>query len=268
VSSVHRSTLTRSGLVGHRALATLLATIAWLGVGCEDESVTDSSVVAASQVPPEILVQLSSLETAMNRRSADDLARLLDDNASVQTAALLGYGSKSQFLDSIASAGAASPFKFGGTVLVSERPGRIRTLSEVIRRFGQDQVVERVSHDWVRQGDRWVVKEQSFPDWSPLVGSWWRKEGDAMVKLKILPSGIFEITDSSEIAVRRGVYATGMDEVAFTPDAIGAGATDERSIHGTFKFEFDGSLEVLVASGQEAPGIPSLGGVWKRQTAR
>jgi hypothetical protein len=244
-----------------------LATVLGASPGCDDGGSSEAAAAQGS-VPPEIVSQLASIERAMNARSASELAPILDDRASIQTVGLLGYGSKKQFLDSLGSNAAQAPFTFGETILVSERPGKVRTVSEVIRRFGEEQVVERVSHEWVRQGDRWVVREQSFPDWSPLVGAWWRSEGDAKVALKFMPSGVFEMSDTSGIVVRRGVYATGIDEVAFTPDALGSGATSERPIDASYKFEFDGSLEMVVVSGSEDAGIPSLGGIWKRPSMR
>lgn len=253
----------------HR-LAAVAALALWpvgsLG-GCGDAS-TDRSASEVSAIPPEIAVQLTAIEAATNSRSVSDLMPLFDERASIQAAGLLGYGSRSQYLESIGAAGQTIPFKFGETVLVSERPGKIRTVSEVIRRFGQEIVVERVSHEWVRQGDRWVVKDQSFPDWSPLVGAWWREDGDAKVELKLMPSGIFEMVDGAGVVVRKGVFATGTDEVTFTPDALGSGATSERPIDASFRFEFDGSLEVAVVSGSENGGIPSLGGVWKRRSMK
>lgn len=255
-----------SGL--HRLSAVLgVALVLGSVAGCgDDSSVAADPTVAA--VPPEIVSQLAAIETATNRRSVADLMPLFDERASIQSASLLGYGSKKQFLDSVSAAGQVVPFKFGETVLVSERPGKVRTVSEVIRRFGEEVVVERVAHDWIRQGDRWVVKDQSFPDWSPLVGAWWREEGDAKVELKLMPSGIFEMIDGAGIAVRKGVFATGTDDVVFTPDALGSGATSERPIDAAFRFEFDGSLEMTIVSGSESAGIPSLGGVWKRRSMR
>jgi hypothetical protein len=257
------------GLKRSRALSLALGLVAIVGAanGCRESGSTEATA-RQGVVPAEIVSQLSSIERAMNARSASELAPILDDRASIQTVGLLGYGSKKQFLDSLGSDAAQAPFTFGETILVSERPDKVRTVSEVIRRFGEEQVVERVSHEWVRQGDRWVVKEQSFPDWSPLVGAWWRSEGDAKVALKFMPSGVFEMSDTSGIVVRRGVYATGIDEVAFTPDALGSGATSERPIDASYKFEFDGSLEMVVVSGSEDAGIPSLGGIWKRQSMR
>jgi hypothetical protein len=250
-----------------RLIALGLIVIVGATNGCREGGSTEATA-RQGVVPAEIVSQLSSIERAMNARSASELAPILDDRASIQTVGLLGYGSKKQFLDSLGSDAAQAPFTFGETILVSERPDKVRTVSEVIRRFGEEQVVERVSHEWVRQGDRWVVKEQSFPDWSPLVGAWWRSEGDAKVALKFMPSGVFEMSDTSGIVVRRGVYATGIDEVAFTPDALGSGATSERPIDASYKFEFDGSLEMSVVSGSEDAGIPSLGGIWKRQSMR
>jgi hypothetical protein len=252
-----------------QTLAMVAGLIVFAGVatGC-GEGGSAEAAAGRGVVPAEIVSQLSSIERAMNARSATELAPILDDRASIQTVGLLGYGSKKQFLDSIGSDASLAPFAFGETILVSERPGKVRTISEVIRRFGEEQVVERVSHEWVRQGDRWVVKDQSFPDWSPLVGEWWRSEGEAKVSLKFMPSGVFEMIDASGVVVRRGVYATGTDEVAFTPDALGSGATSERPIDASFKFEFDGSLEMSVVSGSEDAGIPSLGGIWKRQSMR
>ena len=250
-------------------IAAALGCVLMLGwvTGCGEGSATEVDQTAAA-VPPEIASQLAAIEAASNSRSVSDLTPLFDERASIQSASLLGYGSKKQFLESVSSAGQSVPFKFGETVLVSERPGKVRTVSEVIRRFGEEVVVERVAHEWVRQGDRWVVKDQSFPDWSPLVGAWWRDDGDAKVELKLMPSGIFEMVDGAGVVVRRGIYATGTDEVTFTPDALGSGATSERPIDAAFRFEFDGSLEVTVVSGTEVEGMPSLGGVWKRRSMR
>ena len=250
-------------------LAAALGFMLMLGgvTGCGDGSATEVDQTVAT-VPPEIVSQLAAIEAATNSRSVSDLTPLFDERASIQAASLLGYGSKKQFLESVSSSGQSVPFKFGETVVVSERPGKVRTVSEVIRRFGEEVVVERVSHEWVRRGDRWVVKEQSFPDWSPLVGAWWRDDGDAKVELKLMPSGIFEMIDGAGVVVRRGIFATGTDVVTFTPDALGSGATSERPIEAAFRFEFDGSLEVTIESGTEAEGLPSLGGVWKRRSMR
>lgn len=249
------------------ALAALaLWTVGSLG-GCGDATSAEAES-ASSAVPPEIVLQLTAIEAATNSRSLSDLAPLFDERASIQAVGLLGYGSRSQYLESIGAVEQTIPFKFGESVLVSERPGKIRTVSEVIRRFGEEIVVERVSHEWVRQGDRWVVKDQSFPDWSPLVGAWWREDVDAKVELRLMPSGIFEMVDGSGVVVRKGVFATGTDEATFTPDALGSGATSERPIDASFRFEFDGSLEVTIVSGSENAGIPSLGGVWKRRSMK
>lgn len=234
--------------------------------GCGDSSSEAKSTTSA--VPPEIVSQLAAIEAATNGRSVSELDPLFDERASIQSASLLGYGSKNQFLKSVSTSAQGVPFAFGETVLVSERAGRIRTISEVIRRFGEEVVVERVAHEWVRQGDRWVVKDQSFPDWSPLVGAWWREDGDAKVELTLMPAGIFEMIDGAGVAVRKGVFATGVDEVTFTPDALGSGATSERPIEASFRFEFDGSLELSIVSGSEAAGIPSFDGVWKRRSMR
>lgn len=219
-------------------------------------------------VPPEISSQLAAIEAATNGRRFAELANLFDDRASIQSVSLLGYGSKAQYLEAMQASDRAVPFKFGETVVVSERPGRIRTVSEVIRRLGEELVVERVAHEWARQGDRWVVRDQSFPDWSPIVGAWWRSEGDAKVHLRLLPSGIFEMADQSGVVVRRGIFATGTDSVTFTPDAVGVGATSESPIEASFRFEFDGSLEMAIVSGQEAAGIGSVAGTWKRQSMK
>jgi hypothetical protein len=246
-------------------VAGLLVCCLALGAGCEAS--TSDRQVQSVEVPSEIVAQLSSIERAMNGGNAIELEPIFDDRASIQSVALLGYGSKKQFLDTIGAADSRAPFRFGRTALVSERSGKIRTVTEVVRRFGDEEVVERVTHDWVRQVDRWVVKEQSFADWSPLVGRWWRSDDDGRVELKFMPSGIFEMFDKAGVSVRRGVYATGSNEVTFTPDALGSGATDERPIDASFKFEFDGSLAVSVDSGGEAPGLPSLGGVWRRWAA-
>jgi hypothetical protein len=249
------------------AATVIAAIVIGSGVGCEGAS-SDVSHASASKVPSEITARLTAIEKAMNDRDAIALAPNLDDGASIQAVALLGYGSKAQFLKSLESQGSQSTFKFGETVLVSERPGRIRTVSEVVRTHGEEQVVDRVSHDWIRRDDQWVLKEQNFPDWSPLVGHWWRSEGGARLELKLMPSGVFSMFDASGIEARSGVFSSGSDEVTFTPDALGSGATAEQPISASFKFEFDGSLEIAIVSGREAEGIPSLGGVWKRQSMR
>jgi hypothetical protein len=85
-----------------QTLAMVAGLIVFAGVatGC-GEGGSAEAAAGRGVVPAEIVSQLSSIERAMNARSATELAPILDDRASIQTVGLLGYGSKKQFLDSI-----------------------------------------------------------------------------------------------------------------------------------------------------------------------
>lgn len=200
----------------------------------------------------------------MNQRLLDRVSAVYDEKAQVQVASLLGYAGKTQMIQAIRGS-APSRITFGETEVVSVKPTKVRAITEVVRQQGDARTAEKVFFEWIRVGEVWLIKEQSFPDWSPLVGEWCRGEDVDAVTMRMHPSGNVEMAmTDSKVSVRRGAYSGGTESFSLVPDATGAGATGEARLEYAFKFEFDGSLTVSLVSGREKDGVPSVAGIWKR----
>lgn len=233
-----------------------------LGPGCGRSD--DASEASTPSLPPEVRAQMAALEEAMNQRLLDRVSAVYDEKAQVQVASLLGYAGKAQMIEAMRGS-APSRITFGETEVVSVTPTKVRAITEVVRQQGDARTAEKVFFEWIRVGDAWLIKEQSFPDWSPLVGVWCRDEDPEQVTLRLHPSGNVEMTmTESKVPVRRGAFSGGTESFSLVPDATGAGATGEGRLEYAFKFEFDGSLGVSLTSGREKDGVPSVAGSWKR----
>lgn len=239
------------------------ALFSWLAIGCGQADQT-ASESATPSLPPEVRSQMTALEEAMNQRFFDQVGALYDERAQVQSVALLGYASKTQMIEGLRVA-PPSRISFGETEVVSVKPTRIRAITEVVRQQGDARTADKVFFEWIRVGDAWLIKEQSFPDWSPLVGEWCRGEGAERVTMRLHPSGNVEMTmTESKVPVRRGAFSGGTESFSLVSDATGAGATGEGRLEYAFKFEFDGSLGISLTSGREKDGVPAVSGTWKR----
>lgn len=258
----------RSSLVsilGGPLVAAVVAAV--LAGGCGGSGEAESSAAAAVEpVPAEILERLAALQDAINAREAERYATLLDERASVQTVANLGYAQKDALVASLRDGQWRETVRFGTPELVSSRPGRIRTICEVEIVDGGNKLRQRVAHDWVRAGEVWVLREQSYPDWSPLVGAWWRGEGEDRLRMRLHPDGRFEmLRGEGKLVARTGSYAAEKDLLAVTPDAMGAGGTAEGRLEYRQRFEIDGTLVLDLLAGSEDATAGGIAGSWRRE---
>jgi len=255
--------------IRHRMMAclgTVCSVLLLVGLcsGCGGES-GEPSASLAREVPVEIKSRLAALEQAWNNRRSDEYGALLDERASVQSVALLGYGGKAQVVEAMRGQLPQEQIRFAEVEVVSSRPDRIRTLStvEVVR--GGERSTQRVAHDWVRRGEAWLIREQSYPDWAPIVGIWRRGEGVDAVSLRVLPGGGFEMQlGEGLVALRSGTYTIDGDRLLVDTDAVGAGGTGEGRLRYRFDFEFDGTLTLELVDGIEDLNTGSMAGSWRR----
>jgi hypothetical protein len=244
-----------------------VAVLAALLGGCgETSNEPETATVAAEPVPAEILDRLAALQDAINAREADRYASLLDDRASIQTVSLLGFSRKDALVSALRDGQWRETVRFGTPELVSSRPGRIRTICEVEILDGGVSLRQRVAHDWVKAGDAWVLREQSYPDWSPLVGAWRRGEGESRLRMRVHPDGRFEMFEGDgNIVVRTGTHAIDRDLLVVTPDAMGAGGTSEGRLEYRQRFELDGTLVLDLLAGSEDATAGGIAGSWRRE---
>jgi len=241
--------------------------------GC-GEGESSSAAETASSLPPEVAAQLGEIERLMN---GDRLAKpesVFDGSARIQLAGRLAYGSLGDFVAESTRGAGPSKIEFGETEVISQRPDRIRTVTRMAVVRGEERSIERITHEWVPDGDRWIAREQSYPDWSPLVGDWVRSGGDGeeVVGVRLLPNGQFEMRlADSEVVTRAGTYAVVGEIVTIVPDAIGAGATGGGPFDLLHRFEFDGSLilerEIRPFTGlgrTDSNAVP-FDGTWRRR---
>lgn len=222
--------------------------------------------MAAAEVPAEIRASLAALEEAINTRSAERYAALLDERASIQSVALLGYGRKDAVVEALREGRLRETVRFGKVEVVSSRPQRVRTICEVEIYSEGDRTRQRVAHDWVLAGDAWVLREQSYPDWAPVVGAWTRGDGDARLLMRMHPDGRFEmLLGEGRLVGRSGTYAFEKDLLVVTPDAMGAGGTSEGRLEYRQRFELDGSLVLDSISGREDATAGGIAGAWRRE---
>ena len=243
--------------------------------GC-GEGESSSAAETASSLPPEVAAQLGEIERLMN---GDRLAKpesVFDGSARIQLAGRLAYGSLGDFIAESTRGAGPSKIEFEETEVISRRPDRIRTVTRMAVVRGEERSIERITHEWVPDGDRWIAREQSYPDWSPLVGDWVRSgdDGEEVVGMRLLPNGQFEMRlADSEVVTRAGTYAVVGEIVTIVPDAIGAGAAPDRPFDLLHRFEFDGSLilerEVRPSTGlvgTDSNAVP-FDGAWRRRRA-
>ncbi len=248
-----------------------IASVAGCGAG---ES--SSAAETASSLPPEVAAQLGEIERLMN---GDRLAKpesVFDGSARIQLAGRLAYGSLSDFVAESTRGAGPSKIEFEETEVISRRPDRIRTVTRMAVVRGEERSIERITHEWVPDGDRWIAREQSYPDWSPLVGDWVRSgdDGEEVVGMRLLPNGQFEMRlADSEVVTRAGTYAVVGEIVTIVPDAIGAGAAPDRPFDLRHRFEFDGSLRLEreaprpVRSAGSDSSVAAFEGDWRRRRA-
>lgn len=259
----------QEGIVSSRLFAIVICLVAAQSalLGCSGGgSSSDEAPVAAAEVPAEIRASLAALEEAINTRSAERYAALLDERASIQSVALLGYGRKDAVVEALREGRLRETVRFGKVEVVSSRPQRVRTICEVEIYSEGDRTRQRVAHDWVLAGDAWVLREQSYPDWAPVVGAWTRGDGDARLLMRMHPDGRFEmLLGEGRLVGRSGTYAFEKDLLVVTPDAMGAGGTSEGRLEYRQRFELDGSLVLDSISGREDATAGGIAGAWRRE---
>lgn len=263
-----RGLLHQEGILSLRLLVKILGVLALQSglVGCSGGGGDSDSLPAAAEVPTEIRERIAALEEAINARSAEQYAAILDDRASIQSVALLGYGRKDAVVEALREGRSRETVRFGKVEVVSSRPQRVRTISEVEIISEGDRTRQRVAHDWVLAGDAWVLREQSYPDWSPVVGAWTRGEGESRLLMRMHPDGRFEmLLGEGGLVGRSGTYAFEKDLLVVTPDALGAGGTSEGRLEYRQRFELDGTLVLDSISGREDSTAGGIAGSWRRQ---
>lgn len=236
-------------------------------VGCGEEVGGSVSADATPEVPPEIASQLVVLEQMMNGSGlATSPETVFAESAQIHLAGRLAYGSREDFAAETAQRRTPTKIEFGETQVVAIRPDRVRTVTSMTLVRGEDRSVERISHEWVPDGERWIAREQSYPDWTPLVGEWSRVRDDGeQISLRMMPNGQFEIRlAESGIVMNAGTYAVMGQSITVVPDAVGAGGTGGASFDLAHRFEFDGSLRFEPSAASAGAGS-AFEGVWRRR---
>jgi len=241
---------------------------ALLAAGCGTEAGGSASSDAEPAVPPEISSQLVVIERMLNGGVVDATASesVYSDAARIHLTGRLAYGSREDFVAETTRRRSSEKIEFGETDVVTMRPDRMRTVTEMTVIRGEDRSNERISHEWVRLGDRWIASEQSYPDWTPLVGEWTRTgDGGETIALRLQPNGQFQrrLRDSA-IVTHAGTYLVMGDSMTVVPDAIGVGGTGGGAFDLSHRFEFDGSLRLDAAAASSADA-QVFEGVWRRR---
>lgn len=257
----------RRSMRPRRLIRAALAVSCLVVVGsCGSETEESAAAVATPAVPPEIASQLNALERVMNGDVMVSSETVFADSARIHLASRLAYGSLEDFERETARRRGPAKFEFDETDVVTLRPDRVRTITRVSVVRGEDRSVERISHEWVPDGERWVAREQSYPDWTPLVGEWTRAgdDGDSLF-LRMLPNGQFEVRlAESDVVTHAGTYAAMGETVTVVPDAVGAGGVGGGAFDLAHRFEFDGSLR-FEAGPASATTASVFDGTWRRR---
>lgn len=244
-----------------------------IGGGCEGDAGGSAAVDVTPPVPPEIASQLNAIERLMNGAISGPETSpesLFSESARVHLASRLAYGSREDLAAEIAARRSPATIEFGETEVVLMRPDRVRTVTRVTTTRGEVRSAERISHEWMREGEGWIAREQSYPDWTPLIGEWTRIDDDGeRILLRLLPNGQFEIRLlESGVVTGAGTYSAMGEDVSVIPDAVGAGGRGGRAFDLSHRFEFDGSLRFErppPATAAAADSQSDWEGVWRRR---
>ncbi len=259
----------REGASGPRrqiCAGVLVLLASFLGIGCGGASASGGDE-ADRAVPPEIAAQLKTLEQAMNGNPLADPAKVFDASAAVHLIGRLAYGSVEEFIEEIGRSVEPVSVEFVETSVLFHRPDRVRTVTSVATVQEEARSIDRIAHEWVRDGERWVAREQSYCDWSPLVGDWVRVEdGGERAGLRLLPTGRFELRAADSTSPRRaGTYASAGEIVSVVPEPSGVASIGAGEVELRHRFEFGGSLLLEAASADGLGESEMFEGTWRRR---
>jgi len=261
-ASTRDSTWSASSLRGLAGLSIACGLLVLSGAGCGGDR--SSSAETMPSLPPEVAAQLGEIERLMNGDRLAEAEAVFSESARIHLAGRLAYGSREDLLGETLRRDPAVRIEFGPTEVVSQRPDRIRTVTRMSVMRGEERSNERISHEWIPMGEGWIACEQSYPDWSPIVGDWQRLRLDGEgIGLRLLPNGQFELRlDGSDVVERAGTYAISGETLSLVPDAVGAGGVGGGSLELAHRFEFDGSLVLESSDGSMSEQFE---GAWRRR---